>query len=165
MFKKYKFPKCISGRTNAAKLYHKAAEGELIRYIDICSLYPFVNKYMEYPTGHPTVITENFAPVNKSSKPYKGLIKCRVLPPRGLLHPVLPTRIRGKLLFTLCKTCADTCANGECAHTDAERSIWGAWPHVELNKAIDLGYEVGALLFICFCSLDILTSLNIVNCR
>jgi len=39
------------GRTNAVKLYHQCKEGERIRYIDVCSLYPRVCKTGEFPLG------------------------------------------------------------------------------------------------------------------
>ena len=43
------------GRTcNNIKLY-ECKSYERIRYVDICSLYPFVNKTAEYPVGHPKV--------------------------------------------------------------------------------------------------------------
>ena len=87
--------------------------------------------------GHPVIITENFDDISL----YFGLIKCTVLPPRGLLHPVLPYRTQGKLMFPLCKTCADT-LNKTCTHSDQERSILGTWCHVELLKAIEKGYRI-----------------------
>jgi hypothetical protein len=74
-----------------------------MRYVDICSLYPFVLKYEEFPTGPPQVITSDFTDV----KEYFGLIRCRVFPPRGLYHPVLPYMTGGKLMFPLCRTCAE----------------------------------------------------------
>ncbi|KAG8176825.1 hypothetical protein JTE90_003453 [Oedothorax gibbosus] len=37
-----------------------------------------------YPVGHPEVLTENFSDVSS----YFGIIKCKVLPPRGLYHPI-----------------------------------------------------------------------------
>ena len=88
--------------------------------------------------GHPEIITENFSDIST----YFGLIKCTVLPPRGLLHPVLPYRTEGKLMFPLCKTCVDTLNQNPCTHTDEERAILGTWCHVELMKAIEKGYEV-----------------------
>ena len=33
----------FGGRTGASRLYHKAAEGEQIKYIDFTSLYPSIN--------------------------------------------------------------------------------------------------------------------------
>ena len=88
--------------------------------------------------GHPEIITENFADIST----YFGLIKCTVLPPHGLFHPVLPYRTKDKLMFPLCKACADTLNQNPCAHTDEERAIRGTWCHVELMKAIQKGYEV-----------------------
>ena len=32
------------GRTNATKLYYKAKPGKKIMYVDVCSLYQWVNK-------------------------------------------------------------------------------------------------------------------------
>ena len=48
----------FGGRTNAVKLHHMAERrlGEKIEYIDVTSLYPWVNKRCEYPTGHPDVL-------------------------------------------------------------------------------------------------------------
>ena len=86
--------------------------------------------------GHPQIITENFADIST----YFGLIKCTILPPRGLLHPVLPYRTPENLMFPLCKTCADTKNKNPCTHTDQERAIRGTWCHVEVMKAIEKGY-------------------------
>lgn len=127
------------GRTNTRKMYHKCVEGETISYTDVCSLYPWVCKYGTFPVDHPTVVTENFLPIEQ--QPYHGLIKCRVLPPRDLLHPVLPTRGDGKLLFHLCRTCAQT-RDPNCEHDDADRMFWGSWPTCEVYKAIEKGYKV-----------------------
>lgn len=41
------------GRTGATKLYYEVKREEKIKYIDICSLYPWVNTYGKYPIGHP----------------------------------------------------------------------------------------------------------------
>ena len=108
------------------------------RYVDFTSLYPWCNKNTYNVVGHPQIITENFADIST----YFGLIKCTVLPPRGLLHPVLPYRTKDKLMFPLCKTCADTLNQNPCTHTDEERAILGTWCHVELMRAIEKGYEV-----------------------
>ena len=37
---------------------------------------------------------------------YFGLIKAKILPPCGLVLPVLPIKINNKLMFSLCRTCA-----------------------------------------------------------
>ncbi|KAK9720168.1 hypothetical protein QE152_g22256 [Popillia japonica] len=33
------------GRTGASKMYHTVVEDEKIKYVDVCSLYPWTNKY------------------------------------------------------------------------------------------------------------------------
>ena len=128
----------FGGRTNAARLYHQCEEDEKIKYVDFTSLYPWCNKTTRAVVGHPCIITENFDEIST----YFGLIKCTVLPPRGLFHPVLPYRTLGKLMFPLCKRCADTCNQATCTHGDSERAIQGTWCSVELEKALEKGYEV-----------------------
>ena len=88
--------------------------------------------------GHPRIITENFEDIST----YFGLIKCTVLPPRGLFHPVLPYRTQGKLMLPLCKLCADACDQTPCTHSDNERAIKGTWCSVELEKALEKGYRI-----------------------
>ena len=134
------------GRTNAVKLYHQVTPNQKIHYIDVTSLYPWINKTSLYPKGHPTFITQ---PGHTDIHQYFGLIQCQVLPPRGLYHPVLPYRYDSKLLFPLCARCVeeemdkpllDRCA--ECNHTDEQRALTGTWCSPELDKAVELGYEV-----------------------
>ena len=130
------------GRTNATKLLYNFKENKCGRYVDFCSLYPTVQYYQKYPIGHPTKI---FNP-EKYDKSWYGLIKCKVVPPRRLYHPVLPQRIKvdnyEKLIFTLCKTCTETRNQNKCNHTDAKISFIGTWTTDEISKAIDKGYKV-----------------------
>ena len=42
-------------RTNAVCLHAKTEDSESIKYIDINSLYPFVNKTKTYPVDHPEI--------------------------------------------------------------------------------------------------------------
>ena len=108
------------------------------RYVDFTSLYPWCNKMTKTVVGRPHIITENFYDIST----YFGLIKCTVLPPRRLFHPVLPYRTQGKLMFPLCKTCADTCNQTPCTHSERERAIQGTWCSVELEKALEKGYRI-----------------------
>ncbi len=129
----------FGGRTNALKLYHKASEDERILYVDFTSLYPFVQARKTYPIGHPEIILKDFEPVET----YFGLIKCTVLPPRRLLHPIIPFKSpQGKLLFALCRTCAEQQLQESCQHCDEERYISGVWTSVELSHAVAKGYSV-----------------------
>jgi len=75
------------GRTNAVKLYHHVTPSQKIHYIDVTSLYPWVNKTCVYPKGHPRFISQTG---HTDISLYFGLIQCRVLAPRALYHPVLP---------------------------------------------------------------------------
>ncbi|CAG2190801.1 unnamed protein product [Mytilus edulis] len=52
------------GRTEAFKLYHEAKDGEQIKYYDVTSLYPFINKTGKAVLGHPSIITENFGDIS-----------------------------------------------------------------------------------------------------
>ena len=126
------------GRTNAFKLHHKVAEGERIKYFDVCSEYPFVNKYKSYPIGHPHIIRKDF----KGPDQYFGIVKCRVLPPTDLVLPVLPYRSNGKLTFPLCRVCVENQQNAVCEHCDGERAITGIWCTPELVLALESGYTL-----------------------
>ena len=96
----------FGGRTNAVWLHHVANEdkGEQIKYVDVTSLFPWVNKTQQYPTGHPIIITN---PQNQDNLTYFGLAKVDVIPPYHLYHPVLPFRHGGKLTLPLCRTCME----------------------------------------------------------
>ena len=48
---------------------------------------------------HQRIIIENFDDVST----YFGLVKCTMLPPRDLFHPVLPYRTQEKLMFPFAK--------------------------------------------------------------
>jgi hypothetical protein len=121
------------GRTNAIELYYRGSAG----YIDFTSLYPYVQKYGQFPIGHPTIITENF----KSLDNYFGLVYCRILPPQNLYIPLLPYHTNNKLMFPLCATCANTLSS-DCNHLPHERELEGTWVILEVLKAIEKGYQI-----------------------
>ena len=132
------------GRTGATRLHYKVGEGEKILYVDVCSLYPWVNKVGKYPLGHPEIITENFEDIEK----YEGLMKCQLFPPRKLYHPVIPYRPPGptsKLMFTLCRTCATNKQQSPCTHTEEERVLEGTWVTDEIKFALSKGYKLGKI--------------------
>ena len=137
----------FGGRTNAVKLHHRVIEGETIRYQDVTSLYPWVNKYAEFPTGHPHIIT---GIEHTDMSEYFGVAKITIIPPFGLLHPVLPLRSGGKLTFPLCRTCVEmemvkpllerSCI---CPHSDAEeRALTGTWCTPEIMEAVSQQYTI-----------------------
>ena len=126
------------GRTEAFKLYAEATPEQQIRYYDVTSLYPFINKTGKIPVGHPQILTENFDDIHQ----YEGLIKCKVLPPRKLYAPVLPAKCNGKLIFGLCRTCSESYQSTPCKHCENERAFIGTWVTDEIKVAVAQGYEI-----------------------
>ena len=136
----------FGGRTGAVSLHAVAGEGEEIRYVDITSLYPWVNKTCTYPVGHPEIITQ---PTDQSLDSYFGIATVDILPPPGLYHPVLPVRAGGKLTFPLCSKCVEQelqkpmlSRSHYCHHSDADRMLRGTWCTPELLKAVEKGYVI-----------------------
>ena len=138
----------FGGRTGAASIYKKVNEkqGEEIRFVDVTSEYPWVNKYGTYPVGHPTIF---FEPDVQDITHYFGIACVDVLPPFSLFNPVLPYRYNGKLTFPLCRTCLENETkkpllerNYCCSHSDSERTLRGTWCAMEIQKAVEMGYVV-----------------------
>lgn len=112
------------GRTGAVALHCKVEDHDLIKYADVTSLYPWVNKYMEYPVRFPFIYTN---PRDQDIHHYFGVAKVDILPPEFLFHPVLPYRAGGKLTFPLCAACVKEEQEKPwlertniCCHTDQE---------------------------------------------
>lgn len=129
------------GRTNAIKLYHDCKNGEKIRYVDVCSLYPYVLKYFSMPVGVPKVLIGKDL-VGRSPDNIEGIIKCKVLAPKDLFHPVLPIKMHSRLLFILCYTCALEKSQSPCTHNDIRRSFTGTYVANELRLAMQKGYQI-----------------------
>ena len=135
----------FGGRTGAVSLYHEVDSGEEIHYMDVTSLYPWVNKTCEYPLGHPEIYTQ--VPVQEFSN-YFGLAKVDILPPPDLFHPVLPMRCE-KLTFPLCAACVKEQQQLPmlertpiCEHSREQRMLRGTWCTPEIKKARQMGYEL-----------------------
>lgn len=133
----------FGGRTSAIRLRYTAGPNESVHYVDVTSLYPYVNCSYPYPLGHPVIIHRDFEAPQK----YFGLIRAVVYPPRHLYFPVLPYKTsHGKLVFTLCRTCAELNHQaGPCRHTDEDRALTGVWVTVEFNKALEKGYRLARI--------------------
>jgi hypothetical protein len=132
------------GRTEAMRLHYKVREGhETIQYVDVCSLYPFCCKYFKLPLGHPVIHVGDACSDIDAMMRMDGLIKCRILPPKRLYHPVLPFRCNSKLLFCLCRTFAvRRNFDGECEHVSVEdRALVGTWVIDEVRLAVEKGYK------------------------
>ena len=121
----------FGGRTGAVALHAVAGEGEEISYVDVTSLYRWVNKNCPYPIVHVQIITQ---PVDQSLGSYFGIPTVDILPPAGLFHPVLPVRSGQKLTFPLCRSCVQEeqakpmlTRTHYCPHSDANRTLRGTW--------------------------------------
>ena len=129
------------GRTGNTRTYYEVQPGEKIKYVDVCSLYPWVCKYGKFPIGHPKVFVGKECQ-NFDLKNINGLIKCTVLPPSNLYHPVLPVKMNSKLMFVLCRTCGENMSYDECTHNEKERYLTGTWVIDEILKSIEKGYQI-----------------------
>ena len=108
-------------------------------FTDFNSLYPSVCWKRQFPVGAPVVISKEFEQLDN----YWGLIKALVLPPKGLLVPVLPIKTKdGRLIFCCCFRCADITSPELCTHTDLERVLLGTWFSEELKLAVNKGYKI-----------------------
>ncbi len=125
----------FGGRTNALVLYYKIKQNVKIKYVDFTSVYPSVMKTCKFPVDLLKIITENFDSINN----YFGLRHCQLLPPQNLLFPVLPSPYDNKLLFVLCRSCAENKV-GICTHNPSEGIIEGTWVSEEIKEAIHQGY-------------------------
>lgn len=132
----------FGGRTSNFSFKYELSEeerrnGDQLRYIDVCSLYPTVLKRFPYMIGEPVVINKDFKAVSE----YFGFIKCKILPPKQLHYPVLPAKIDNKLKFPLCRKCVvELCEL--CTHSDEERCLISTWTTVDLIAAEKHGYIV-----------------------
>ena len=62
--------------------------------------------------------------------------------------PVLPARINGKLVFTLCFACAKH-MNETCTHQDKDRILEGTWITLEVQEALKQGYKIIEIFEVC----------------
>jgi hypothetical protein len=137
------------GRNEAMRLHYKIREGEeTVQYCDVMSLYPYICKYFKFPIGHPIIHVRDTCADIEACLKMEGLMKCKIVPPQNLYHPVLQYRYDKKLLFCLCRTCVqEHNATSECQHrSDAERCLEGTWVIDEVRLAVDKGYKILEIL-------------------
>ena len=127
-------------------MYAKAEPGEEILYKDSTSLYPWVNKYCEYPVGLPEIYLN---PSNQDIHSYFGLALVDVIAAERLFHRVMPVREGGKLTSPLCASCVKEEQekpwlerSNICGHSTQERTLRGTWTTLELQKAVEKGYQI-----------------------
>jgi len=101
--------------------HYSVKNGEEIRYVDIISLYPYICKYGKFPVGHPKVYVGADCPPDCSDR--KGVIKCKILPPRGLsCSSSMQKQLQADVLLVF-----NLCRHYELGrlYTDEERRIIG----------------------------------------
>ncbi|GAB0093682.1 DNA-directed DNA polymerase [Sergentomyia squamirostris] len=132
------------GRTEVFRLHHKCRPGDRIYYFDFTSLYPWANKYTKYFVGHPTILTSFENPEEILN--LDGIAKISISPPRGLYIPVLPYKCNKRLLFPLCRSCAEMTNMDSCTHSENERLLTGTWSLDEIRLAVEHGYKIYQVL-------------------
>ncbi|KAJ8914412.1 hypothetical protein NQ315_017506 [Exocentrus adspersus] len=133
----------FGGRTGNTYEYYKCKDGEKIKYVDVCSLYPWVCKYGKFPTGHPKVYVGEECPPAINN--VEGLIKCKILPPQNLYHPILPAKMNNKLMFVLCRTCGEKMNQAAYVTTQARLKLYSS-----LEKLGDrvLYYDTDSVIYV-----------------
>jgi len=86
------------------RVYYKERENKTLRYVEVMSLYPYIYKYFKYPVGHSVIHLGGVCKYKVACILMDGLIKCSIVPPARLHHPVHPYRCYNKLMICLCRT-------------------------------------------------------------
>jgi hypothetical protein len=99
---------------------------------------------------------DNFEPAHERPM-LKGIIKCLLVPPHGApvgdqpnyYPPVIPLRLKNRLLFSFCKSCSKSFDEGFkdeeyfCPHFNWKERCWVATvTSEELREALKVGYAV-----------------------
>ena len=119
--------------------------GKEILYYDVTSEYLFVNSWKECQVGHPKIFLKHQVPqTNKEwqRRGFFGVALCTIVPPKKLLHPLLPFCHQGALMFPLCSKCCVEKRDDFCQHNDKEQALTGTWTTIEIGKAVTLGYKL-----------------------
>ena len=126
------------GRTEAINLQtaltgEDIQNGKEILYYDVIS---------EYPRGHPTIFLKHQVPQTNDGWQkcgFFGVALCTIVPPKKLLHPLLPFRHQGVLMFPLYSVERN---EDFCQHGEKEQAFTGVWNTNEIDRAIKLGYRL-----------------------
>ena len=118
----------------------------------LSSLYPHQAITRQFPVGKPiTLVGESLEAVEvgeggvrrkSDGARLEGLVQCVVMAPDSLFLPVLPLRVRGKLMYGLCSTCLEKGLDRLCTHDGSARWLRGTWTTIELAYALGCGYRL-----------------------
>ena len=135
--------------------------------LDVVSLYPTVNSQNFYPGRDWDFFNTFFdGPMNalddvvlkfnnptqrcmteqdydeRSQKIYPGMYTCKIDAPEKDFVPLLPCRVKGRLVFPTCRVCAYYGDNNSCFHDVDDRTLYETWTSNEIKFATDHGYVV-----------------------
>ncbi|KAL6421672.1 hypothetical protein ACFW04_014487 [Cataglyphis niger] len=128
----------FDGRTGNIVTRYEVTDTEKIRYVDVCSLYPYVLKTGAFPIGHPDIYVGDECSTLIGKAPNYNF--------NTLEELIAEYSLCGKLLFALCRSYCETFSQTTCTHDNAdEREFEGTWVSCELRKAVEKGYLVTAV--------------------
>lgn len=120
--------------------------------LDVISLYPSIeNKLLTPKQLHPHILPSESFPDNGRNLPHSyisrypfGIWSVQVLPSRAVEVPILPMRIRSKVVWANCFTCTETMSSSvECPHESLrQRSFHVNTTSQELDLFIQDGGKV-----------------------
>ena len=125
-------------------------DSQVIHYLDVNSLYPYIMSKTKFPIGHPTIRRGHASCIDlmnglkRCDEDFIGVCMVCVLAPRELMILYLPHKCDGKLMFLLCKKCSlrNNVQRLPCKHNDHERSWIDMYTLIDMQGALRLGYKV-----------------------
>jgi G:T-mismatch repair DNA endonuclease (very short patch repair protein) len=132
------------GRKEGMCLHYKARHDESIEYADVMSLYPYICKYYKMPVGNPKIHVGDACLDMEVCLTMERLMKCLIVPPKDLYHPVLPFRHKQKLLFCMCRSCVlQQNTSDVYGHISvAETALTCTWVIDEVRLAVQKEYKI-----------------------
>ena len=125
------------------RIHYKACVNDTTQYVVVMRLYQYICKYFKFQIGNLIINVGDACKYKEIYLQMEGLIKCSIVPPMKLYHPVLPYRSNNKL-FCLCWSCVfKQNIAGKCKHLrDDERALTGTWVLEEVRLAVEKGYKI-----------------------
>jgi len=106
-------------RIKAKSLHYKAQANDNIQYVDVLTMYTYINKYFNFPVCHPVIHVGDTCKNTETCLRMSRLIKFSMIPTERFFHNVLRFRYNKKLRVFLCRTCVDNfsfSSTEECMH-------------------------------------------------
>jgi hypothetical protein len=91
-------------------------KGAEMREYAVCGYNVHLSVYtqvFQVSVGHPVIHVGDTCIDKESCQRMDGQMKCSIVPPEKLYHPVLPILANQKLMFCLCRNCVLTADTGE----------------------------------------------------